>query len=77
MENNKNRQTTLPRGRIGFSSLDVIDQVEPKYQIRRPYGLKNDMTPIDERYNECFFLHLTFIGKSIDEFLQIIYGIED
>ena len=33
MENNKNRQITLPKGRIGFSSLAVLDQEEPKYQI--------------------------------------------
>ena len=36
MKNNKNHQITLPRGRIGFSSLDVVDQDEPKYQIRSP-----------------------------------------
>ena len=34
IENNKNHQITLPKGRIGFSSLDVVDQDEPKYQIR-------------------------------------------
>ena len=37
MENNKNHQITLPKGRIGFSSLDVVDRDEPKYQIRSPY----------------------------------------
>ena len=37
MENNKNHQITLPKGRIGFSSLDVSDKHEPKYQIRDPY----------------------------------------
>ena len=41
MENNKNHQITLPKGRIGFSSLDVVDQDEPKYQIRSPYELPN------------------------------------
>ena len=41
MENNKNHQITLPRGRIGFSSLDVLDREEPKYQIRSPYDLTN------------------------------------
>ena len=30
IENNKNRQITLPKGRIGFSSLDVADKEEPK-----------------------------------------------
>ena len=35
MENNKNHQTTLPKGRIGFSSLDVVDRHEPntKYEV--------------------------------------------
>ena len=36
IEKNKNHQKTLPRGRIGFSSLDVADKEEPKYQIRNP-----------------------------------------
>ena len=31
MENNKNHQMTLPKGRIGFPSLDVSDNDEPKY----------------------------------------------
>ena len=35
-ENNKNHQKTLPKGRIGFSSFDVVDRDEPKYQIRSP-----------------------------------------
>ena len=39
MENNKNHQITLPKGRIGFSSLDVVDRDQPKYQIRSPYEL--------------------------------------
>ena len=33
LENNKNHQITLPKGRIGFSSLDASDNDEPKYQI--------------------------------------------
>ena len=37
MENNKNHQITLPKGRIRFSSPDVVDRDEPKYQIRSPY----------------------------------------
>ena len=37
MENYKNHQITLPKGRIGFSSLDVVDRDETKYQIRSPY----------------------------------------
>ena len=53
MENNKNHQITLPRGRIGFSSLDVVDRDEPKYQIRSPYELTNAIISTDERYNDC------------------------
>ena len=30
MENNKNHQITSPKGRIGFSSLDVVDREEPQ-----------------------------------------------
>ena len=41
MENNKNHQITLPKGRIGFSSLDVSDKDEPKYQVRALYELTN------------------------------------
>ena len=41
MENNKNHQITLPKGRIVFSSLDVADQDEPKYQIRCPHELSS------------------------------------
>ena len=77
MEDNKNHQITLPKGRIGFSSLDVVDQDEPKYQIRSPYELTNDIISTDERYNDCFFLHSTVAAQSSDEFLQIIYGTED
>ena len=36
MESNKNHQITLPKGRLGFSSLDVVDQDEPMYQIQSP-----------------------------------------
>ena len=77
MENNKNHQITLPKGRIGFSSLDVVDQDEPKYQIRSPYELANTIISTDERYNDCFLLHSTVPAQSSDEFLKIIYGSED
>ena len=30
MENNKNHQITLPKGRIDFSSLDISDKEEPR-----------------------------------------------
>ena len=77
MENNKNHQTTRPKRRIGFSSLDVVDQNEPKYQIRSPYELANTITSTDERYNDCFLLHSTVPAQSSDEFLKIIYATED
>ena len=77
MENNKSHQITLPKGRTGFSSLDVVDQDEPKYQIRSPYELANTIIATDERYNGCFLLHSTAPTQSSDEFLKIIYGTED
>ena len=77
MEKNKNHQVTLSRRGIGFSSLDVVDRDEPKYQIRSPYELKNAITSTDEQYNDCFLLHSTVRAQSGDGSLQIIYGIED
>ena len=74
MENYNNHQITLPKGRIGFSSLDVVDRDEPKYQIRRPYELTNVVISTDERYNECFLLRLTVPAHSSDDCLLIIYG---
>ena len=59
MENNKNHQITLAKGRIGFSSLDISDKDEPKYQIRDPYELKNAILSTNEQYNDCFPLHST------------------
>ena len=77
MENNKNHQITLPKGRIGFSSPNVVDQDESQYQIRSPYELTNAIVSTDERYNDCFLLHSTVPAQSSDEFLQIIYGTEE
>ena len=57
MENNKNHQITLPKGRIRFPSLDVVDRDEPKYQIRSPYELTNAIISTDEHYKDCFLLH--------------------
>ena len=74
MENNENHQITLPKGRIGFSFLDVVDQDEPKYQIRSPYELTNAIISSDQRYNDCLLLHSTVPSQSSDEFLQIING---
>ena len=77
MENNKNHQITLPRGRIGFSPLDVLEREEPIYQIRSPYDLTNAIIATDERYNDSFLLHSTIPVQSGDEFLQIVYGNEN
>ena len=72
MENNKNHQITLPKGRIGFSSLDISDKDEPRYQIRDPYELTNEILSTNERYNDCFLLHSTISSQLPDEFLQIV-----
>ena len=77
IENNKNHQKTLPKRRIGFSSLDVVDRDEPKYQIRSPYELTNAIISTDERYNDCFLLHSTVPAQSSYEFLKIIFGTQD
>ena len=77
MENNKNHQITLPKGRIGFSSLDVFGRDEPKYQRRSPYELTNAIISTDERYNDCFLLHSAVTAQGSDEFLKINYGTED
>ena len=77
IENNKNHQKALPKGRIGFSSPDVIERDEPKYQKRSPFELANTIISTDERYNDCFLLHSTIPAQSSDEFLKIMYGTED
>ena len=74
MKNNKNHQITLTKGRIGFSSLDVSDKDEPKYQIRDPYELTNAIPSTNEQYNDCFLLHSTIPSQLPDEFLQLVYG---
>ena len=76
-ENNKNHQITLPKGRIGFSSLDVTDKEEPKYQIRNPYKLTNAIITTNNKYKDCFLLHSTIPAQSPDDCLQIIHGTED
>ena len=48
MGKNKNHQITLPKGRIGFSPLDVSDKDEPKYQVRDPYELTNAILSTNE-----------------------------
>ena len=77
MENNKNHQITLPKGRIDFSSLDISDTDEPKYQIRDPYELRNALLSTNEQYNDCFLLDWTIPSRFRDEFLQIVYGNEN
>ena len=76
VENKKNHQTIWPKVRIGFSSLDVVDGDEPKYQKRNTYELANVIIPTDERYNDCFLLHSTVPAQNSDFFLQIIYATE-
>ena len=49
MENNKNHQITLPKGRIGFSSLNISDKDEPRYQIRDLYELTNAILSTNEQ----------------------------
>ena len=55
----------------------MVDRVEPKYQIRRPYELTNAFFSTEERYKDCFLLHSTVPAQSNDEFLQIIFGTEN
>ena len=70
IENNKNHQITLPKGRIGFSSLDVADREEPKHQIRNPYELTSAKITTDDKYNDCFLLHLLILAQSPDDCLK-------
>ena len=77
MENNKNHQITLPNQRIGFSSFDLVDRDELKYQIRSPCELTNVIISTDESYNEGLLLHSTAPAQSIDQFPQIIYETEN
>ena len=77
MENNKNHQITLPKGRICFSSIDVSNRDEPQNRVRDPYELKNAMLSTSEQYNDCFLLPSTIPSQLPDEFLQIVYGNEN
>ena len=74
MEKIKNYQITLPKGRIGFSSLNISDENEPRYQIRDPYELTSAILSTKERYNDCFLLYSTILSQLPGEFLQIVYG---
>ena len=77
MENNKNYKITLLKGRIVFSSLEISDKDEPRYQTRDPYELTNAILLTNEQYNDCFPLHSTIPSQLPDEFLQIVYGNEN
>ena len=77
IENNNNHQITLPKGRIGFSSLDEADKEEPKYQIRNPYELTNAIMTTDDKYNDCFLLQSKIPAQSPVDCLQVIHGTED
>ena len=77
IEIKKNHQITLPKGRIGFSSLDGADRDEPTYQIRNPYELTKAIITTDDNYNDCFLLHSTIPAQSPDNCLQIIHGTEN
>ena len=70
MENNKNHQITLPEGRIGFSSLDVVVWDEPKYQTRSTYELTNAIISTDERYNDCFSYTQNFQLRAAKNFYR-------
>ena len=77
IETNKNRQIRLPRGRNGFSFLEVVNKKEPKYQIRNPYELTNAIITSDNKCNDCFLLHSKIPAQSPDDCLQIILGTKD
>ena len=77
IENNKTHQITLSKGRFGFSSLDVADKEEPRYQIRNPYELTNAIITTDDKYNDCFLLYSTIPAQPPDDCLQKIHGTKD
>ena len=52
MKNNMNHQIALPKEQIRFSSFDMIDRDELKYQERSPYDITNSIISTDERYND-------------------------
>ena len=76
IENNKNNQLTLPKVGIEFSSVEVADRDEPKYQIRSLYVLTSVIISADERYNDCCLLNSTVLAQSCEKLLQIIIWTE-
>ena len=76
-ENNKKHQLILPKGRIGFSPLDMSDNDETKYQVRDHFEPTNAILLTNEQYNDCFLIHSTIPSPSSEEFLQIVYGNEN
>ena len=77
MEKNKNHLISLPKGRIGFSSLHFSDNDEPNYQIRDAHELTNAILSTNEQLNDCFLLHSIIPSQSHDEFLQKVYANEN
>ena len=74
IENNKIYQITLPKERIGFSSLEVTDKEERKYQVRNPYELTNAIITAGDKYKDCFLLNSTTSAQSSDDCLRFING---
>ena len=59
MENKRNHQITINKGVLGYSSLDIIEQEAPKYQIRDHVKMVNSILAENYQYNKCFLLHST------------------
>ena len=59
MENNRNHQTTLNKGVIGFSSIDISDYDRPKNQIKDCVQMVNSTLAESDQNNEYFLLHST------------------
>ena len=74
MENNKNHQITLLKGKIGFSMLDVIDHEVPKYQIRDTMELANVILTENSDFNDCFLLHSPIPAQAFQDCLKIVNG---
>ena len=77
IENIKKRQITLPKRRIGLSSLDLADEEERKYQNRNPYEFTNAKITTDDKYKNCFLLHSPIPAQTSDDCLKIIHGTEN
>ena len=76
IKNNKYHQTTLSNSRVGFSSLEITDEEEPKLQNKNPHELTKAILTTDDKYKGCFLLLSTIHAQSPDECLQIIHSTE-